>query len=135
MRRYIERNLRDPALDSDCLRRNLGASRATVYRDFAADGGVAHYIMDRRLERALSDLVQQTPMRGLVTAVAQDWHFDSVSHFSQRFRQKFGVSPSDMVALAAPTAEAESGAPRAGAGAPEPQRAGNLSTWFRMGCA
>jgi len=54
MRAFIERHLHDPSLGIDSLCRNFGASRATIYRDFKADGGIDSYVMSRRLEHALA---------------------------------------------------------------------------------
>jgi AraC-like DNA-binding protein len=50
MRRYVEEHLGDPQLGVASLCAAFGASRATIYRDFAEDGGVAHFLIRRRLE-------------------------------------------------------------------------------------
>ncbi|MDX5361953.1 MAG: helix-turn-helix domain-containing protein, partial [Alphaproteobacteria bacterium] len=99
MRNFLECNLQVADLGLDTLRKTFGASRSTVYRDFAPHGGLQSFIMLRRLERAYKDLANSVPTRGVVTAVAEKWCFNSVSHFSSLFRLRFGVSPSEVTGL------------------------------------
>ena len=109
MREYLERRLQDPNLDVTALERGFGASRATIFRDFAEYGGVAHYIKTRRLERAFSDLADNAPVRGAVTKAAQRWGFPNISEFSRAFRTHFGHAPSSAVGLRAESALSASG--------------------------
>ncbi|MGH6895507.1 MAG: helix-turn-helix domain-containing protein [Geminicoccaceae bacterium] len=94
MRRYLEDNLDGPELGVTSLCAAFGASRATVYRDFAEDGGVAHFVMRRRLKRAFRDLASGSPDRGRVRRVAERWGFACPYHFSRAFRRQFGLWPS-----------------------------------------
>ncbi len=102
MRDYIERHLPDPQLGFDALAQAFHASRATIFRDFAEDGGVSHYIRRRRLERAFAGLARSEGHRGLIADVARTWGFASVHTFSRQFRGAFGIRPSDVVACRAP---------------------------------
>jgi AraC-like DNA-binding protein len=114
MRRYIDRHLADPELGIDSLCGAFGAARATIYRDFAAEGGVERYIVARRLARAFEELSHHPGGRGIVRAVAERWGFGSTSHFSHAFTQRFGIRPGSAVGLAAgpePAAE-DGGEPR-----------------------
>jgi len=95
MRRHLENNLEDPELGVASLCAAFGASRATVYRDFAEDGGVAHFVMRRRLERAFCDLAGGPSDRGRVRRVAERWGFACPYHFSRAFRRRFELSPSE----------------------------------------
>jgi AraC-like DNA-binding protein len=53
------------------------------------------YLRQVRLARAHADLVAATPGDGqTVTAVAERWGFPSASRFTARYRQAYGVSPS-----------------------------------------
>jgi AraC-like DNA-binding protein len=52
MKAFIDQNLAEPELGIDMLLEKFGASRATVYRDFAEDGGLQNFILSRRLHRA-----------------------------------------------------------------------------------
>lgn|SRR5690606_23703260 len=94
MRRYLEERLGDPELGVDQLCAAFSVSRATVYRDFAEEGGVARFVTRCRLERAFRDLSTGAPDRGRVRRVAERWGFASQYHFSRLFRQQFGASPS-----------------------------------------
>lgn len=100
LREYIEANLADPALSVDSVCHAFGASRATVYRDFSADGGIRRYVLGRRLEAARRDLEIGPDLRGRVRQVAEKWGFENPSHFNRAFREAFAASPSDFVAKA-----------------------------------
>lgn len=94
MRSYLERHLADTELSVERLCQEFGASRASIYRDFAEAGGVARYITQRRLDRIFHQLLSTSPARGRVQEVASRWGFDDPGHFSRLFRQRFGVPPS-----------------------------------------
>lgn len=96
-KQYIDQNLADPQLGVEALLRDFGASRATIYRDFAEVGGLQHYILERRLQRAYRFLAEEAPVRGNVQDVALRCGFSSLGHFSRRFRASFGMTPSDVV--------------------------------------
>ena len=100
---YIESHLYDPALDATVLCRQFGASRATMYRLFSADGGVATYLNDRRLVHAFRKLRSSPPSRGRIRTVAESLGFHDHSHFNRLFRQKFLITPSDAMGLWAET--------------------------------
>jgi AraC-like DNA-binding protein len=110
MRRYLEDHLEDPQLGVASLCGAFGASRATIYRDFADDGGVAHFVMRRRLERAFCDLASGPTDRGRVRRVAERWGFACPYHFSRAFRRQFDLWPSEVFDGRRP---AVSGAPSA----------------------
>lgn len=94
MRSYLERHLADAELSAERLCKEFGASRASIYRDFAEAGGVARYITQRRLDRIFHQLLSTSPARGRIQEVASRWGFDDPGHFSRLFRQRFGVPPS-----------------------------------------
>ena len=90
---FIEENLGDPDLRVDSLMEAFPTSRAVIYREFEALGGVSNYIRKRRLERALSALVfdqPDTPVGDIAEAVG----FRSKSQFAAAFKKHFGVSAS-----------------------------------------
>ena len=99
MRRHIERNLHDLGLGVESLCRAFGVSRATLYREFATESGIARYITRRRLDWAFRELASRPPARGRVRAACERWGFDSASHFNRLFRARFGISPSDAMSL------------------------------------
>lgn len=98
MHSFLETNLRNPDLGMDELRANFGASRSTIFRDFAPSGGLDRYILRRRLERAYLDLADTPATRGRITQVAEAWGFASMSHFYRVFRSEFGCAPGDVIA-------------------------------------
>lgn len=94
LRDYVATNLHRPDLDSDTLTAVFGISRATLYRHFENEGGVARYIRDLRLDRCLNELAGAKAAHGRVAAVARRWCFTDASHFNRLFRERFGISPS-----------------------------------------
>ncbi len=93
IRDYIVQNLRSEHLTADAICSKFGLSRATLYRDFQAEGGLERYITARRLDAALMNLAVTDTPRGAVNRVAEAWRFSSSSHFIREFQRKFGFSP------------------------------------------
>ncbi len=100
VRSFIHRHLCNHDLTIDGVCSAFGASRATIYREFERDGGVARYIRRHRLQRAMLDLSMTRATRGLIADVAQKYGFQDVSSFSRAFRHQFGAAPSDYVGQA-----------------------------------
>lgn len=96
-RRYIEANLHDPNLRLDDVLRAVGASRATIFRDFAPVGGLARYLRERRLDHAYRALSMSNPQRGIVGMVAEASGFQSTADLSRTFQRRFGLAPTDVV--------------------------------------
>lgn len=98
IKRHVDENLADPDFDIAALLREVGTSKATIYRDFAEHGGLQHYILERRLQRAYRLLAEaRSPARGHVQTVALRRGFASVAHFSRCFREKHGQRPSEVI--------------------------------------
>lgn len=93
IRRFIEERLASPELDSDLICREFGLSRASLYRLFEPLGGVSNHVRERRLSRALADLVSPQKHRERVTDIAFRWGFGSEASFSRAFRAAYGMSP------------------------------------------
>lgn len=92
----IEQNLTDPTYGVKTILAHFGVSRATLFRMFEADGGVRHYISNRRLYRAVLQ-ISKTPMsRGLISNAAYHWGFSSVANFNRSVRRAFGTSPNSL---------------------------------------
>lgn len=85
-----------PGLDVGWLCRRLGVSRATLYRLFAADGGVQRHIVEARLAAARDAL---TVSGARIGDLAHRFGFSDAAHFSRAFRKRYGVSPRDCRAL------------------------------------
>jgi len=92
---YIAANLQDASLSVDTLATAFGVSRATLYRHFEQEGGVARTIRNRRLDRCFFELAGAQGGRGQVSAIARRWHFTDAKNFNRLFRERFGMSPSE----------------------------------------
>jgi len=95
-RRLIEANLGEEHLTPDWLTRQLGMSRAKLYRLFEPLGGIAHYIRERRLRRALLELADDETRNRPIYDIALTAGFSSETAFGRAFRQRYGVTPSDV---------------------------------------
>ncbi len=75
-----------------CARFSL--SRATLYRQFAADDGVQNYIRNRRLARAMALLTRSGDgPRPRVSSIAYTVGFTDEKTFSRAFKRRFGFLP------------------------------------------
>ena len=105
IRVYIDANLGDPELGPDSLQRTFRISRATLYRSFAAESGVAQYILKRRLELAFRRLRDAHRTTGSITSLAYSLGFSSPSVFTRAFKRRFGATPKEVRHLATRSAE------------------------------
>lgn len=98
--KFVENNLTNENLNSELIMNTFNMSRATLYRIFTEHGGIANYIMKRRVERAFCDLACQPRSKGQVTRVADRWGFYDQGHFRRLLMEKYGVSPTEVMAMA-----------------------------------
>lgn len=89
---FIETRLADLALGFDVVARGLGVSRTVLYGLFRSSGGVAQYILTRRLEGLRTALRKHTEARS-VAELAYTCGFSSESHCNRAFRAAFGLPP------------------------------------------
>lgn len=94
VRRYVEANLHDPDLSPDSVLASLHLSRASVYRLFEHEGGLATYIASRRLRMAADELVRFPHLE--VQDIASGLGFNSASSFTRAFRRAFDIAPRDL---------------------------------------
>jgi len=99
IQRHILQDLAAP-LRPELLCQHFGISRSLLYRLFEPLGGVAHYVQQRRLLRAFHALASPANRRLRVAEVATRSGFSSEAHFSRTFRAAFGLTPSDVRAMA-----------------------------------
>lgn len=97
IRQKIERSLDDPQLSVGALLKTFGVSRASLFRMFEYEGGVRHYIQQRRLHRAVLEIARQGGVRGSVTAASEKWGFSSAANFNRSVRNYYGVAPGSLV--------------------------------------
>lgn len=93
-RLYIETNLAEFDLTPERIAQKLRISRSALYRAFESVGGVAGYVMRRRLHAAHAELVGSPDRQ--VQEIAYRHGFKLASDFTRAFRREFGVSPREM---------------------------------------
>lgn len=93
---HIRQTLGAKQVDVDALCRRFAISRATLYRDMAPLGGVEKFAAECRLDAAYKELAREPARRGMIRVIAERWGYFDPSHFNRCFRQKFGISPSDV---------------------------------------
>lgn len=103
LRDHATASLHRADLDAETLARTFGISRATVYRHFAEEGGVARYVRNMRLDRCFYELAGTPPKRGQIAAVSRRWHFHDATNFNRLFRERFDMSPSACLGSGAAT--------------------------------
>lgn len=96
----ILQNVGSARLDPARISELSGIKRSTLYRIFAAEGGVSAYVQDLRLGLVNSDL--QDPASGLdqIAHLAERRGFHNASSFNRAFRSRFGRTPGDVRAAA-----------------------------------
>lgn len=86
--RYIAAHLSDRGLDAARVAEGAGLSRSALYRLFSANGGVAEFIMSRRLG-AVRDMLERGSTAPLAT-LATAYGFADESHLNRRFSRAYG---------------------------------------------
>ncbi len=100
IQRYIEENIKDPALGSEKLCNAFGVSRPTLYRLFKDTGGVMAYIAQRRTHHVYAELSRLSPRWGLIRTVAEKFGFHDMTQFTRTFRKHVGMNPGNIVGTA-----------------------------------
>ncbi|WP_186207434.1 helix-turn-helix domain-containing protein [Burkholderia gladioli] len=95
VRRYIEAHLLQPHLTADRICRDMGISRATLYRLFAETGGIMREIRRRRLVRVHEVLAAISGTSERVRDVAYRHGFTDEKYFARIFKAQFGHTPSE----------------------------------------
>ena len=96
LRRAIHERLREPGLTVANVARAIGISERYVHKLFERVGTTfSGYVMDRRLDGAARDLSDPAKVDQAIGSIAFDWGFSDLSHFTRRFKQRFGCRPRD----------------------------------------
>ncbi|WP_235527563.1 helix-turn-helix domain-containing protein [Burkholderia sp. Leaf177] len=93
VRRFIDANLQSADLTPLLICRDVGISRAQLYRMFSRESGVVSYIQQRRLDKIRQILESPAGTGYRISTLAFEYGFKSESHFSRTFRNAFGYSP------------------------------------------
>ncbi|MFK5595863.1 helix-turn-helix domain-containing protein [Methylobacterium sp. HMF5984] len=98
---YVAANLGDPTLDPSQLAIAMGVSLRRLQQLFQEHGeNIGSWIWQRRLELAASRLSDSGCIRPSLAALAYDCGFISQSHFSKRFKDRYGMTPGEYRASA-----------------------------------
>jgi len=83
----------------------VGISERYVHKLLARAGtSFSELVMERRLDGAARDLRDPCCAARDIGSIAFDWGFSDLSHFTRRFKQRFGMRPRDWRAqLTAPS--------------------------------
>ena len=100
LKRLVEQNLDSPGLSTEFVCARSGWSRATVYRLFEAEGGLARYIRRRHLLRAFRELTCGRAPHLRMVDLALAHQFASEATFNRAFRRAFGIPPGKVRDLA-----------------------------------
>ena len=91
------RILREPDLSLESIARSNGISLRYLHELFTAmDSSVSDWIWLRRLQQCYALLTHPEHAASSITEIAFSMGFNSSSHFSNRFREQFGLRPSDV---------------------------------------
>lgn len=97
VRTFIQDNLDAKDLGPEMICAQFGLSRATLYRQFAADDGVQNYVRNCRLAQAMRLLTAPpTGARPRISSVAYATGFSDERSFSRAFKRRFGCLPRDV---------------------------------------
>ncbi len=96
IKRFIESKLNDASLSAPLIAQANRVSLRYLHQLFSAeDQTLARYILERRLQCSSTTLSDPSKRHLSITEVAHLWGFKDSSHFSHRFKQRFGISPSE----------------------------------------
>ena len=94
---WLEDHLCDPELTLEAIAKGNAVSLGYLHALFRLEGtSVANWIWNRRLERSYDMLLKSDHDARSLTEVAYRVGFNSSSHFSNKFREKYGIRPSDV---------------------------------------
>lgn len=93
--KFIDDHLRDRRLCPAMVAESIGVSVRTLHRIFSESGtGVAEFVRTRRLASARDDIIAGTP----IASAARRWNYTDASHFTRAFKQRYGMTPTDLLA-------------------------------------
>ncbi|MGJ4962035.1 helix-turn-helix domain-containing protein [Bradyrhizobium sp. HKCCYLRH3061] len=96
LRRAIHERVREPGLTVATIASVVGISERYVHKLLARAGtSFSELVMERRLDGAARDLRDPAGCGRDIGRIAFDWGFSDLSHFTRRFKQRFGMRPRD----------------------------------------
>jgi AraC family transcriptional activator of tynA and feaB len=92
----LDDNFTDPTFGAARLAEEVGISRRYVDSIFAESNSTfGKELLERRLGRCQALLTDASNLHRSITEIAFESGFNDLSHFSKRFRERFGISPRD----------------------------------------
>ena len=91
----VDDHLGEPALSPAWIAARLGVSRATLYRAFAAYGGVTRFINDRRVQNAWVLLTSDDSLS--LGEIAARCGYPGRTRLAQAFSERFAIPPGAML--------------------------------------
>lgn len=97
VRRFIEENLSNSALDSDMIAAGVRLSPRYINDLFKdEDTSMMRYVWKRRLENCRQDILDRRFQHRQISEIAYRWGFNDLSHFSRTFRMRYGCTPREL---------------------------------------
>jgi AraC-like DNA-binding protein len=96
---YIDAHLGNAALGPDEVADAANVSRASLYRLFAAEGGIRAVLLKRRLDAALRLMLEDNKDKRSLKEIARSCGFGGTSQFTRAFHRRFGAPPARYRAL------------------------------------
>ncbi len=97
IRKYIDYNLSDPELSPTRIAETFKITPRYLHQIFAEFGSgsetVGQYILNKRLKGCAGQFRSSDISHLKITDIAFSWGFNSMTHFSRVFKEKFGASP------------------------------------------
>jgi AraC family transcriptional activator of tynA and feaB len=98
IRQHALARLRDPDLSVESIAAAVGLSVRRIHQLFThTETTLMRWIWSERLAQCHSRLVDASIRGQRIGGVAYDWGFSDPAHFSRAFRQRYGVSPSQVL--------------------------------------
>ncbi|MGQ0682118.1 helix-turn-helix domain-containing protein [Bradyrhizobium sp.] len=95
IKQFILANLRDPNLSPQLIADEVGLGVRQVHRLFGQEAeSLSETIIRLRLQRCKEHLLRRDRLRAPVSEIAYHWGFKSLAHFSRKFHEQFGCTPS-----------------------------------------
>lgn len=105
IRHFIDQHLSDPDLSPPMIAGRFRVSPRYIHKMFEnEDEALSRYILRRRLEACHRSLADRAQAAKTVSVIAFEWGFNSTTHFARVFRERYGVSPSELRQLQGPRA-------------------------------
>ncbi|MDG4767049.1 helix-turn-helix domain-containing protein [Solwaraspora sp. WMMD406] len=97
VRTYVRQHLADPDLTPGRIATAHNVSLRHLYKVCAqADISLEQWIISERLQHAWHDLRQPENRYRPVAAIAHRWGFRDTTHFTRRFKTRYGISPGQL---------------------------------------